>query len=124
VRQRYPAWDCEGLRPWLAWHYCSGLLVALTEAQSDQLSAVVVVRYMDELDSYETDYHHKPGAPICHVELALAESTAAFCAACRTLELRHGTPQRIVFQRGLRGPQAHIHLFSKIMERLEHHAQS
>jgi hypothetical protein len=77
----------------------------------------VVIRMMDEADSYETDYYHKPGAAVCHVELALAESTAAFCAACRMLELRHGRPERIVFQRGLRGQQVHNHSFAKIMER-------
>jgi hypothetical protein len=120
VRKRYPLWDCEALAPWLIWHWCHGLVAALTEAESDELAAVVVVRLMDDVDSYETDYYHKSGAAVCHVELALAESTDAFCAACRMLELRHGTPERIVFQRGLRGPQTHIYPFAKIMERLEY----
>jgi hypothetical protein len=123
VRKRYPLWDCEALGPWLCWHWCHGLVAALTEAQSDELVAVVVVRFMEEVDGYQSTYHHKPGAGICHVELALAESTAAFCAACRMLELRHGSPEQIVFQRGSRGQKTHIHPFAKMMERLEH-AQS
>lgn len=120
IRRRYPLWDCpeEDLRGWLAWHWCNGLVAVIEDPASGELAALLVARYLDDPLGYETDYQHRPGAPICHVELAIAESTSALCVVCRMIEARHGAPQRIVFERGTRGPR--VHVFKQFMEKLNH----
>ena len=121
IRQRYPYWDCSDsdLRSWLTWHWCHGLVALLEDAQAAEVAALVVARFFDDLRDYETDYKHIHGGQICYVQLAIANCAQAFSAAIHLLEARHGSPARIIFERGAKGLGPRIYLFNQFIHKLE-----
>ena len=122
IRARYLPWkDCRlaDLEAWLTWHWIQGLVGAVSDVRSGDLAAVVVVRFLDELDEFETVYRHSPEGKICWVELAVSESQAAFRAAVSVLRLLHEAPECLAFKRDGRRGKPRLYLWKNISSKWE-----
>jgi hypothetical protein len=122
IRRKYPKWDdCpdQDLRDWLVWHWCQGLVAPMLDPESGKLAALVVVRYFDEPDGYETAYLHRAHGRVCYVELALSEDPAALQAAIASLHARHGVPVYMMHERPNRGLAPKIFLWKRFGSKLE-----
>ena len=125
IRQMFPDWreaPEEDLRAWLLWHWCQGLVAAVTDAQTGEMVAVVVVRLFDEPAGFETAYLHNPNGRICYVELAIAEDKEALLAGIEFLAQRHQSPVQLVFERGVRKLAPKVYLWKRFSQLLENKA--
>ena len=116
IRQKFPHWnECPeaDLRAWLCWHWCHGLVAPITDARTERMVALVVVRLFDEPKGFETAYLHNPAGRICYVELALSDTKEALFVAVQSLAIRHGVPVHLVFERGVRKLAPKVYLWKE-----------
>lgn len=122
IREHYSYWsDCsdEDLRGWLTWHFCKGLVVAITDPEDGRIAALVIARMFDDPQGFDTDFLHRRNGQICYVELAIADEPTALKAAIDLFLLRHGVPVYIMHERASRGIGVRLRLWKRYGSLLE-----
>jgi hypothetical protein len=89
----------EDLLAWLSWYWDMGLVSPMINCYTQELGALLVVRYINKPEDFEKDYAHHKGGQICVAELLIATEPDALKAAICGLALRHGYPVYLMHSR-------------------------